>query len=147
MKPNYTPQIENILHGSSITAEASAVGVHAEVLRRLLLKHPDYATAKENGKLHAKGIPPKLNELAHGAWRAAIDEVVIDRKSAKSVADQNKFPLASFMKAIRYAYPDIDMRYRNDSPAEAAHKRLQNKRKALARAEKAFTSLTSTNLG
>lgn len=138
----HTLHIEKILAGTSISAVSRETGLALSTLQRLLLKHPDYAKAKADGKLHAKGIPPKIEELAHGAWRAAIDEVVIDHKSAKSVADQNKFPLASFMKAIRYAYPDIDMRYRNDSPKEAAHKRLQNKRKALARAEKAFTELT-----
>ncbi len=138
----HTQHIEKILAGTSISAVSAETGLATSTLHRLLLKHPDYAKAKAEGKLYAKGIPPKLEELAHGAWRAAIDEVVIGRKSAKSVADAMSYPLASFMKAIRYAYPDIDMRYRNATPQEAATRKLESRRKALSRAEKALSELS-----
>jgi glutamate synthase domain-containing protein 2 len=133
MRPNLDNAILNVLNGNSINSEANLAGVNIETLRRLVIKHPGYDNAKVQGKLHAKGILPKLEALAPAS--EAVKEVVAGA-SAISTARKHNIPLASLMKMIKFAHPNINMRYRNATPQESAQRTLENRRKALAKAEK-----------
>lgn len=132
MKPDYTPSIAAILAGSPINVQAKALDVNVNTLRRLLLKHPDYEKAKAEGRLHAKGIAPKLQEAAKDS--PAVAEVMAGATTT-SVAEKYGLPVASLTKMVRLAHPGISLRYRGASEAELAEKALEKAKRALAKAQ------------
>lgn len=140
-----SPYVDQVLAGKSINAAAKEAGVHPQTLRRVLLKHPDYASAKENGKLRPKGlegvVPLDVEALKNDP---AILEV-LNGGLTTVVAEKYGLEQATLAARFHKAYPGHSLRRgARKNGVEAARAAVEQARRALERAEKAlFDALTT----
>lgn len=135
MKTQYDHHIEAILAGNSIGSEAKLAGVNMNTLRRILIKHPDYANAKAEGKLHQKGITPKLREAAETS--PAVQEV-LSGATLSGTAVKYGIPPASLAKMVHVTRPGLNLQQRGKAPDEVAAFALEKAKRALKRAQAMF---------
>jgi hypothetical protein len=104
MKQDLTNHVAAVLSGKSISSEARLAGVAKTTLLRLVIKHPDYASAKAAGLLHSPGLPG-LIPVSDETLRAAIDDVANGMTALES-AHKHGLASATVTKAFHREYPD-----------------------------------------
>lgn len=100
-------------------------------LRRILIKHPDYETAKSEGRLHQKGITPKLRKEAKES--PAVLEVLAGA-TLSGTAVKYGIPPASLARMVHFAHPDLNLQHRGKSPDEVAELAMKKAHRAMKKA-------------
>lgn len=146
MTNSLTPYLDAIMAGASINSQAKLAGVDPTALRRATLKHPGYAQARADGKLHAKGLPgaaPVDKSLVQTAL-ADVDGGMTIQASAMKYG----MPVSTLTKMFHKHNPGVKAQRgglgtprSTDSRIERAQATVIRCRKALEKAEKDLSGL------
>lgn len=146
MKQDFTPYIAAVLAGASINSQAKIAGVAQTTLQRLVIKHPDYAKAKAEGKLHAKGLPGVTPVDPDLAKRALSD--VDGGLTIQDAALKNGMPVSTLTKLFHKHNPGVKAQRgglgtprSHESRLDRAKQKVERCRKALEDAEKDLEGL------
>ena len=136
MKIDYTPYIDAVLAGASINSQAKLAGLDATALRRLVVKHPDYAAAKAAGLLHAKGLPGAV-PVDQSLMDAALADIA-DGMTAQAAAIKHGMAVATVTKAHHKRNPKVSLNRGGLGTARDAESIVDRARSTVTRCEKAL---------
>jgi hypothetical protein len=135
MSKHLMPHVEAVLRGETINSQAEEAGCHAEKLRRLVRKHPGYATAKEAGLLHKPGLP---GQVPIDRDKVFSNPAVAEVAAGATIADtavRHGMVYSTLAKMVKMVHPDLDLRKRGPRGLEAAEAAVRSARVALQLAE------------
>lgn len=112
----YKPEVERVMAGESMNSVAKSIGVNINTLRREVIKHPGFATAKSSGVIRQSGVFDKpKREIADHA--DAIAEVVSGATTTATAAKYG-IPVASLNKLVKRAHPNFSFQHRGMTQEE-----------------------------
>ena len=137
MKNTLNEFVDSVMAGSPIRVEAKKAGVFPEQLRRAVQKHPDYAKAKSEGRLHPPGLPgaPELDPVLVGA---AVADVVAGM-TVTDAAVKHGMAVSTLTKKVHQANPGIDLPKGGAGGKRDAGTRLASAQAAVERCRKALS--------
>lgn len=148
MKQDFTTYVQAVLNGASINSQAKIAGVAQTTLQRLVIKHPDYASAKADGKLHVKGLPGVTPTDPDLVRRALAD--VDGGLTIQAAAIKNGMPVSTLTKLFHKHNPGVKAQRgglgtprSQESRLERAKATVVRCKKALEEAEKELADLSS----
>jgi lambda repressor-like predicted transcriptional regulator len=138
MKTDLTQYVEAVLRGASMRSQADLAGVNVNTLRREVLKHPNYESAKAQGLLHAWSKPASLAAAAPD--HPAVADVIAG-STLQAAAQRHNVPLASLQTMLKIAHPNFSARYRDKTPEEISAIRAQKAKEAMEKAQRAAAKI------